>query len=281
MTPISVTEPTAAAVRPPAAAPVAPKHYLVGLDALRAVVALSVCLFHYTGGMVPKLMVPAAQATFSRGYLGVDIFFVISGFIIPYSLVGKNHQVAGFFAYLKKRVLHINPPAYAFLFLVLGQCFLIDRLIQHANYFTGGLSWGQLLNNVLFTMPLVHYKWINDVFWMLTIEFQSYLFIGLLFGVLFERLVGWVLGLYVLVAAISFLPGTESMHFIRYSSLFALGGMALLWQQRRISQGLHPAGLVGFGALTCWQIVIYSAYVGVGAAVGIDMLRVRILGLSF
>ena len=280
MTLISATA-SAAPVRPPAAESVAPKCYLVGLDALRAVAALSVCLFYYTGSMLPKLMVPVAQAAFSRGYLGVDIFFVIFGFIIPYSLLGKSHQVAGFFAYLKKRVLRINPPAYASLFLVLGQCFLIDQLIQHANHFTGGLSWGQLLNNVLFTVPFTHYKWINGIFWMLAIEFQLCLFIGLLFGVLFERLVSWVLGLYVLVAAISSLSGTEPMVFLRYSSLFALGGVALLRQQRRISQGLHPAGLVGFGALTCWQIVIYSACVGVGAAVGIDMLRVRILGLSF
>lgn len=280
MTPISVTEP-AAAVRPPATVPAAPKRYLVGLDALRAVAALSVCLFHYTGGMMPKLMVPAAQATFSRGYLGVDIFFVISGFIIPYSLVGKNHRVAGFFTYLKKRVMRINPPAYVSLFLVLGQWFLIDRLIQHTNHYTGMLTWGQLLHNMLFTVPFTQYKWINGIFWTLAIEFQFYLFIGLLFGVLFEQSVGWFVGLYVLVAAISFLPGTEPMAFLHYSSLFALGGLALLWQQRRISQGLYLAGLLGFGALTCWQLEIYSALVGVGTAVGIDLLRVRIPGLSF
>jgi peptidoglycan/LPS O-acetylase OafA/YrhL len=281
MNSLSLTEQPADALLPLATPPVARKHYLVGLDALRAVAALSVCLFHFTGGMMPKLMVPAAQNAFSRGYLGVDIFFVISGFIIPYSLVGKNHQVAGIFAYLKKRVMRINPPAYASLFLVIGQWFIIDKLIQHTSRYTGNLTVGQLVHNMLFTVPFTHYKWINGIFWTLAIEFQFYLFIGLLFSLLFERSVAWFVGLYVLVAAVSFVPGTESMAFLHYSSLFALGGVALLWQQQRISQALYLAGLLGFGLLTCWQLDVYSGVIGVATAVGINMLKLRIPGLSF
>ena len=268
----------------PAQAPLAravQKQYLVGLDALRAVAALSVCMFHFTGGMMPKLIVPTAQAAFSRGYLGVDIFFVISGFIIPYSLVGKNHRIAGFFAYLKKRVMRINPPAYVSVFLVLGQWFIIDKLLQHNSRYTGGLSWGQLVHNLIFTIPFTHYKWISGIFWTLAIEFQFYLFIGLLFSLLFERSIGWFVGLYALVAAVSFLPGTAAVGFLHYSSLFALGGIALLWQQQRIPQRLYLAGLLGFGALAFWQLEIYAALVGVGTAVAINMIKVRIPGLSF
>ena len=274
---------TQAAVLPVEAAPLraSPKQYLVGLDALRAVAALSVCLFHFTGGMMPKLVVPTAQAAFSRGYLGVDIFFVISGFIIPYSLVGKNHRVTGFFAYLRKRVMRINPPAYVSVFLVLGQWFIIDKLIQHNSRYTGGLSWGQLVHNLLFTVPFTHYKWISGIFWTLAIEFQFYLFIGLLFSLLFERSIAWFVGLYALVAAVSFLPGTDAVGFLHYSSLFALGGIALLWQQQRLPQWLYLAGLLGFGALTFWQLEIYAALVGVGTAVAINLIKVRIPGLSF
>lgn len=41
-------------------------------DALRAIAALWVCLYHFTGGV--------GIGTF--GYLGVTIFFVISGYVI-------------------------------------------------------------------------------------------------------------------------------------------------------------------------------------------------------
>lgn len=280
------TSPTASATGPDALAKIdgqgngTKKAYLVGLDALRAVAALSVCLFHYSGGMMPKLVVPAVTAVFAKGYMGVDIFFVISGFIIPYSLVGKNHRIVGFFTYLKKRIMRINPPAYVSIFLVLGQWFLIDKFIQHNTHYTGNLTWGQLINNLLFTIPFTNYKWISGIFWTLAIEFQFYLFIGVLFSVLFERSAGWFVALYLLVGAASFLPHTAAIGFLHYSSLFALGGVALLWQQRRIPQWGYVAGLLAFGAFTCWQLEPYSALVGVATAVAIDVIKVRIPGLS-
>ena len=261
--------------------PVNKKSYLVGLDALRAVAALSVCLFHFSGGTLPKLIVPATKLAFSKGYVGVDIFFVISGFIIPYSLVGKNHQIGDFSAFLKKRVLRINPPAYISILLVMGQWFLIDKVISQTSHYIGNLSWGQIINNLLFTVPFTNYKWISGIFWTLAIEFQFYLFIGLLFNVLFTRSLVWFVGLYLLASALSFLPHAEAVGFLHYSPLFALGGMALLWQQRRVSWGVYVASLFVFGALIFWQMQIYSSLVGVGTAVAINSIKFRIPGFSF
>lgn len=256
------------------------KSYLVGLDALRAVAALSVCLFHFSGGMLPKLVVPATKVAFSKGYLGVDIFFVISGFIIPYSLVGKNHRIAGFFGYIKKRILRINPPAYVSILLILGQWVFIDRVINHNLTFTGSLSLGQIVNNLLFTIPFTNYKWISGIFWTLAIEFQFYLFVGLLFNVLFNRSVAWFVGLYLLLAALSFLPRTEAVAFLHYSSLFALGGVALLWQQKRVPLIGYVAGLLVFGGLVFWQLGIWAALVGIGTAVAINSIKFRMPGFS-
>jgi len=191
-----------------------PKPYLAGLDALRAVAALSVCVYHCTGGMLPKLVVPAAKQAFSYGYLGVDIFFVISGFIIPYSLLGKNYQVTDIFAYLKKRVVRITPPAYVSLFLIIGQWYFIDKFINHNAQYTGTLSLGQVVHNVLFTVPFTHYGWISTLFWTLAIEFQFYLFIGLLFNYLFGRPLAWFVGIYALVALAFLLPAAQSVGLI-------------------------------------------------------------------
>ena len=257
------------------------KSYLPGLDTLRAVAALSVCFFHFTGGMMPKLVVPAAKSAFSQGYLGVDIFFVISGFIIPYSLVGKNHRIAGFFAYLKKRVMRINPPAYVSLLLVLGQWFFIDKVINKTAFYTKDLSLGQLVHNLLFTIPFTNYKWISGIFWTLAIEFQFYLFIGLLFNILFSRNLVWFVVLYVLMGLAQFVPALAAAEFFHYSTLFALGGVALLWQQRRVPAWLYATGLVAFGALALWQLGLYAALVGVGTAVAINTIKVSIPGFSF
>lgn len=257
------------------------KTFLVGLDSLRAIAALSVCLFHYTNGMLPKLVVPELKAVFSEGALGVDIFFVISGFIIPYSLVGKGYEARNILPYLKKRVMRINPPAYASLVLVLAQWFLIDLIINKNTSYTGGLSIGQLANNLLFTVPFTHYTWVNNIFWTLAIEFQFYIFIGLLFNYLFNRNLIWFVAIYLLMVLVGSFPVFLPAEFFHCSAVFALGGIALLWHQRRISVGGYLGGLLLFGGLAYWQLGAYVALVGVATAVAISALRVSIPGLSF
>jgi peptidoglycan/LPS O-acetylase OafA/YrhL len=257
-----------------------PKPYLAGLDALRAVAALSVCLYHCTGGMLPKLVVPAAKQAFSYGYLGVDIFFVISGFIIPYSLLGKNYQATGLFAYLKKRVVRIAPPAYVSLLLIVAQWYFIDKFINHNAQYTGTLSPGRVVHNVLFTVPFTHYGWISTLFWTLAIEFQFYLFIGLLFNYLFSRPPVWFIGIYALVAVAFVLPAAQSVGFLHYSTLFALGGLALLWQQRRLSRLAYAGALLLFGGLAYWQLGLYAALLSLGTALAINGITFRIPVLS-
>ena len=273
----------AAAERKPAAGPeiTRKKTFLPGLDPLRAIAAVSVCLFHFTGGMLPKLVVPATKTAFSQGVLGVIIFFVISGFIIPYSLIGKNHQVKGFFAYMKKRVLRINPPAYVSILLVLGQGLFIAKALHKPAGVIDGLSIGQLAHNLLFTIPFTNYQWINGVFWTLAIEFQFYIFIGLLFVLLFERSVVWFVGLYLGAIALQFAPFLVAAEFFKYSAVFALGGVALFWQQKRITPILFVAGLVLFGGIAYWQLGLYTALTAVATAVAINMVTVSLPGFSF
>src|ERR1035441_2897196 len=44
------------------------------------------------------------------GWLGVEIFFVISGFIIPYSLYKAGYRVSDFTRFLLKRIARLDPP---------------------------------------------------------------------------------------------------------------------------------------------------------------------------
>jgi peptidoglycan/LPS O-acetylase OafA/YrhL len=272
--------PTLAEPAPPAAPPKKQAH-LVGLDALRAVAALSVCLFHFTGGMLSKLTVPAAKELFSKGYLGVEIFFVISGFIIPYSLLTKNYRVSGFYTYFKQRVLRINPPAYISILLIIAQWLVIDKFVLHSTKHLDTLTWGRLLHNFLFTVPFTSYTWISIVFWTLAVEFQFYIVIGLLYNSLFERPAAWFFGLYALAGLAAMLPGSEVVGFIHYSAFFALGGIALLWRQRRLPLAGYVAGLAAFSAVAYWQTGPYGMLAGLLTALAINNINFRIPILSF
>jgi len=58
-----------------------PFHYRPDVDGLRAIAVLSVLAFHFS------------PARFPGGFIGVDIFFVISGYLITKLLLGKLRQV--------------------------------------------------------------------------------------------------------------------------------------------------------------------------------------------
>ena len=62
------------------------------IDSLRSFAAISVCLFHFICTTV-GLDYPATMSSiFSYGQNGVLVFFVISGFIIPWSMYSKNYR---------------------------------------------------------------------------------------------------------------------------------------------------------------------------------------------
>ncbi|HEV2561575.1 MAG TPA: acyltransferase family protein [Rhizomicrobium sp.] len=77
---------------------VRPAHYRADIDGLRALAVLSVILFHYH------------VAPFSGGFVGVDIFFVISGFLITSlihdEIAERKFSIARFY---ERRVRRIFP----------------------------------------------------------------------------------------------------------------------------------------------------------------------------
>ena len=88
--------------------------YRTDIDGLRAIAVTAVVLFH------------AGLSTFSGGFVGVDIFFVISGYLIGahiYRDVSKNRfSLANFYRLRAKRIL----PA---LFAVLLFCYAMSFLV--------------------------------------------------------------------------------------------------------------------------------------------------------
>lgn len=88
-----------------------PKH-IPQLDALRGVAVLIVMLYHITD-LVPRLHL---KPLFGFGYTGVDLFFVLSGFLITGILVDSKDSKRYFTNFYARRALRIWPLYYLLLF---------------------------------------------------------------------------------------------------------------------------------------------------------------------
>jgi len=160
-----------------------PKIGIVG--ALRGLAALAVCWYHFTYGQDWWI-----RATGKYGWLGVHMFFVISGFIIPYSLHQYRYSIRDYFRFLSKRLARLHPPYLASIVVVIVFGWLM-MLVPTFHAKPPDTSWQTLLAHFFYLNDLVGRPWLNVVYWTLGIELQWYLLLGLLFPLFADRRWQW------------------------------------------------------------------------------------------
>ncbi len=91
-----------------AAAPASPSRFIGGIDGLRAFAVLSVLFYHLEASWLPG------------GFVGVDVFFVISGFVVAHSVYdsGKTSFTSYFLWFYRRRLSRIMPALLAFVFVI-------------------------------------------------------------------------------------------------------------------------------------------------------------------
>jgi peptidoglycan/LPS O-acetylase OafA/YrhL len=152
------------------------------LDFLRGMASLSVALFHFCNILSPGTLLSISQ----YGKFGVQVFFVISGFVIPYSLFRGQYNIRYYPTFILKRLIRLDPPYLVTIgiILVLGW---LSLLLPYAKNGEFHVTPVQVLLHLGYLNTFFGYEWLNDVFWTLAIEFQYYLLMGLVFPVIFSR----------------------------------------------------------------------------------------------
>jgi peptidoglycan/LPS O-acetylase OafA/YrhL len=150
------------------------------LDSLRAFAALSVCLFHFVCTTTGYFKNGTLLSIFSVGKHGVEAFFVISGFVIPWSMYMGRYKLSNFFLFFLKRLSRLEPPY--LVSVALAALFLFLRSVWIGTGEYTGLSFNRIALHVGYMIPFVKgYEWLNPVYWTLAIEFQYYLLMALVF----------------------------------------------------------------------------------------------------
>ncbi len=150
---------------------------LISIQVLRGIASLIVFYHHLSGNFSKTCHITSPHAYFSYGFFGVDIFFVLSGFIIYKSsqkLIGQPHKLKAYFGKRFKRVF----PIY---WLITLPLLLTSFLIAKSNYVFS-------FKNILATLMLLpNHDAINAVSWTLSYELFFYIIFGLF--ILSNRLV--------------------------------------------------------------------------------------------
>lgn len=208
------------------------------IESLRALAAISVCLFHFVCTVIGLFNPEDVLPYFGLGSYGVQVFFVISGFIIPYSMYHANYKISAFFKFMAKRLARLEPPYLVSVILV-----ILIMLIKH-HFKLGVDEFAELsINRVLLHLGYLinffpTYHWLNNVYWTLAIEFQFYIFMAI-FYFLFTHKNSFIrIASYLLCFAMSIfkIGGTQSHHFPYYAPLFLIGIAAFLYQSAIIKK---------------------------------------------
>jgi peptidoglycan/LPS O-acetylase OafA/YrhL len=238
--------------------------YLLGLNNLRAIAALFVCCRHFAGLLPERERIDALREVVALGPMGVYFFFVISGYIVPYSLFRKDYRLPELGRYLWRRFVRLAPPFYIATLLTLVQWAAVSKLLGRAP--DPAPSLPQLLHNALFTIPFSGYKWVIAAAWTLAVEWQFYLVLGLAFPLVFaHRRAGWY---FLLASGLLALLGPAAgfgLSFLSLSSLFSLGGATLLWQRRQLPLPAYLASALFFTAATAYYVNPLAAGIGLVA----------------
>ena len=154
------------------------------LDGLRGLAVLSVMAYHFSVGAVPQQALDRiVLGALSSGWVGVDLFFVLSGFLITGILLGTARAPERFRNFYARRALRIFPAYYGLLLFFIFVAPLVHRGVAAAQI--AAPLRAHALPLFTYTINLViawQGSWASSIpyfsphFWSLAIEEQFYLF---------------------------------------------------------------------------------------------------------
>jgi peptidoglycan/LPS O-acetylase OafA/YrhL len=265
-----------------------PKNYIPQLDGIRGLAILLVITFHYFGNF----------SFFSFGWSGVDLFFVLSGYLITSRLVAMEKQENYLLQFYKNRALRIMPIYYATFFaFFIGYHLLVSK--QNLSGFSfydknwasfvfffqnwSFIEWGDLKENHL------------QHFWSLAIEEQFYLvwpFILYKFRKkeYFFKAIAFIIIIIIITRMWLFMKYSDYLDYPHFyyntfcrMDAFLLGGLLFLFQQKGRAKQL--INYYYAGTIILITGIIYSGHASISnpfiSTIGYTLIALMYSGLIY
>ncbi|UVK46665.1 acyltransferase [Mesorhizobium sp. AR07] len=223
------------------------------LDLLRLVAALAVVCFHYLfrASIAPPVLAhgyPEASAFAMYGYMGVNLFFLISGFVIAWSAEGRSWT-----EFAVARFARLYPG-----FLVcMTASFIVQSVAADPNLPYDPSTW---VANLFIVAPAFKRPFMDGVYWSIVCEivFYGWIAIGLFFGV-FSRWKLQLVATWLLISVVNTMAvhstALQMLFITQYAPFFAGGILA----QHIVAKGFSTAALILLGTafvLSCKELTV-------------------------
>jgi peptidoglycan/LPS O-acetylase OafA/YrhL len=248
------------------------------LDALRGIAAIMVVLFHFSLDRT----LPYGFNNLKLFDTGVDLFFIISGFVIFMSI----GRVKSGRAFMIKRAGRLYPTYW----MAVTLTFLLIILIPSANYYSEikpGIS-GYLANMTMFQ----YYLDIPDIdgpYWTLIIEMLFYIWILILFKaqcLKYAAVFGLSLSIFVATGSIFytdnpfFINLLQTLPLLKYIPLFTAGILfyEISFQQRKVSISLVFMLITFMAQIAMYNHLLTKIFIGRTAYAGMLVIFYLLFG---
>ncbi|MFD1551935.1 hypothetical protein DNU06_01450 [Putridiphycobacter roseus] len=233
------------------------------INSLRGLAALLVCLYHYIYTTTDFIQQELILDIASFGKYGVQIFFIISGIVIPISLIKANFKYKLFNKFILKRFIRIEPPY--LISVIIGIIYLNVR-----NYMPGSAdldlspTFYDIILHLGYLIPFFeNANWISPVYWTLSVEFQYYLILAIAFPLMIHPKLIFRSVFYLFLFITPFIFSNSSF-FLYWTSFFGLGILYALYFTKKINLKEFIPVLI----ILCLSVAINLSYLELLIGIG-------------
>lgn len=204
------------------------KHRYHEIDLLRGVACLMVVASHFLyrgqkAGWIADAPPAAVAAAASYGYLGVHLFFIISGFVIFMS--AESGTVRAFAASRAARL-------YPAIWVAAPLTALVAATFSSPHF---QVSWSTVLVNMTLAPHWFGVEFVDGAYWSLVVELHFYILVALALATGWLRRAEWLIAGWLLVAGANLVRPMFPLEFwlaAKWAPLFCAGACAYLIRSR-------------------------------------------------